>query len=151
MEKCRQCLIAGPAKEWAHRRLQLTQTLPRVLQGLPNQVERLCCTRMCSQAEVRRTVRFFAVAQEFVDMCLRSPLLAEGSLRMDLSPFLYVLRLIMSVEPVLPRFSEFDGVLAAAPAAPGACHFNRDHGQPLVRVYDGHIKHFWPDDEVALR
>lgn len=153
IEKCRQCLLAGPAKEWVHRRLLLTHTLPSVLQGLPSQVERLCCTPMRRQAEVRRTVRFFAIAQDFVDMCLRSPLLGEGPLRMDLSPFLYVLRLIMSAEPVSPRFSEFDGTLAAgaAAAAPGTCHFNRDHGQPLVRMFDGHINHFWPDDEAALR
>lgn len=163
LEKCRQSLVAAgpPAKESVHRRLLLTQTLT---QQLPSLVERLCCrTPMPSAAKVKHTVRFFAVTQDFIDVCLRSPLLGEGPLRMDLSPLLYVLRLIMSVEPVAsPRYSTagFAGAGAGAGASAGAtaaaaggCShlFNRDHGRPLLRVFDAHVKHFWPDDEAALR
>lgn len=148
LEKCRRSLVSAgpPGNDSAHRRLLLTQTLTR---NLPSLVERLCCcTLMRSAAEVRRTVLFFAMAQDFIDVCLRSPLLSEGPLMMDLSPLLYVLRLIMSVDPIAaPRYS---AGFAGAAKAGGYC-FNRDHGHPLVRVFDGHVKYFWPDDEAASR
>lgn len=149
LEKCRRSLVSAgpPGNDSAHRRLLLTQTLTR---NLPSFVERLCCcTPMRSAAEVRRTVQFFAMTQDFIDVCLRSPLLSEGPLMMDLSPLLYVLRLIMSVDPVAaPRYSA--GFAGAAKG--GGCYcFNRDHGHPLVRVFDGHVKYSWPDDEPASR
>lgn len=148
IEKSKKALLAGPVKLAAdekHFKMLVSEGLPRLMERLQR--------HPMSVATARRTARFFAVVQDFIYTCFRSPLLGEGPLRMDLSPLLYVLRLIVSADPVPPRHPDAGGsaATAAATAAGSACHFNRDHGRPLVRAFDGYVKHFWPDDEAPLR
>lgn len=147
----RQSLLAGPASSDQQRRnvkLLISERLPRAVEHLQRQP--------MSTSVAKRAARFFAVVQDFVDTCLRSPLLGEGLgplLRLDLSPLLYVLRLLVAAEPVPPRYLPDLGTAAAAAGAGGMSphYFNRDHGRPLFREFRGHWRWIWPDDEVATR
>lgn len=141
--QARQCLLAGPAASDAQRR----NLASVVSERLPRAVERLQRQPM-STATARRAVRFFSLAQDFVDTCLRSPSLGEkGPMRLDLTPLLYVLRVLVTAEPVPPRY-----LSGAEPAGVVPRHyFNRDHGKPLTREFLGRIIHVWPDDDCATR
>lgn len=139
--QARQALRAGPSTSDDQR--HNLKTL--ISEGLPGSVERLQRQPM-STSTARRAARVFMIVQDFIDTCLRSPLLNEGPTRLDLSPLLYALRVLLSVELLPPRYHK-PTITAGDPII----HFNRDHGRPLVRVYQGMTKHFWPEDGSALR
>lgn len=150
--QARQVLLAGPSSTDEQRR----NLKKFISEGLPCAVERLQRLPM-STSTAKRAARAFTLAQEFIDTCLRSPLLEEGPMRIDLSPLLYCLRVLVSgLEPVPTRYCEpgqltgSAGGVGGASAHPSYC-FNRDHGRPLLRAFQGRVKHFWPDDEAALR
>lgn len=146
----RKALLAGPASSDQQRRnvkLLISERLPRAVEHLQRQP--------MSASVAKRAAKFFAMVQDFVDTCLRSPLLGEGLgplLRLDLSPLLYVLRLLVAAEPVPPRYLT-DMVAAAGGVASGGSvppyYFNRDHGKPLLREFRGHWRQIWPGDEAA--
>lgn len=139
--EARQSLRAGPSTTDDQRR-NLRALLS---EGLPGAVERLQRTPM-SISVARRVADLFILIQDFIYTCLRSPLLSEGPTRMDLSPLLYSLRVLLSVEPEPPKYHKY-----TTPAGDPIVHFNRDHGKPLVRTFQGHNRHFWPDEASALR
>lgn len=148
----RQSLLAGPASSDQQRRnvkQLISERLPRAVEHLQRQP--------MSTSLAKRAARFFAVVQDFVDTCLRSPLLGEGLgplLRLDLSPLLYVLRLLVAAEPVPPRYLPDTGTAAAAGAGGSSVpphYFNRDHGRPLFREFRGRWRWIWPDDEAGIR
>lgn len=145
--------VSKPMTEEQRRNFNtlISEIIPRAVQHLQRQP--------MSAATARCAARFFAVVQDFVDACLRSPLLGDvrlGSLGLDLSPLVYVLRLLLSPEPVPvpPRYLPASSVEAAAFAAGGAVppyYFNRDHGRPLSREFKGDFRYAWPDDDRAAR
>lgn len=143
----RQALLAGPASSDQQRRnvkLLISERLPRAVEHLQRQP--------MSTSVAKRAARFFAMVQDFVDTCLRSPLLGEGLgplLRLDLSPLLYVLRLLVAAEPVPPRYLTDMGRGVAAGGSVPPHYFNRDHGKPLLREFRGHWRQIWPGDEAA--
>lgn len=147
--QARKLSIAGPTTSEEQRRnvkTLISERLPRAVEHVQRQP--------MSTTVAKRAAKFFAVVQDFVDQCLRSPLLGEGlgPLRLDLSPLLYVLRILVAAEPVAPRYLTADAqVTAAAPGAMPPHHFNRDHGKPLLREFYGRTRRVWPDDERAAR
>ncbi|CAN0237982.1 unnamed protein product, partial [Ectocarpus sp. 12 AP-2014] len=127
--EARQSLLQGPAAcdlQREKRDIMISERLPRT-------VERLQRQPMTPQVAAR-CAKTFTVVQDFVDTCLRSPLLGEGDRARDLRPLLQTLRLLFSAAP-------------ATTAAEGRHHFNRDHGKPLLRQCHGRTRRFWPDDE----
>lgn len=147
--EARQVLLAGPAASESRRRnLQavITERLPRAVELLQRQP--------MGAAAAERCARTLAAVQDFVDTCLRSPLLGEGNSSnnnnnsnfLDLSPLLHVLRLLVSADAVPPKF------LSAADADAGAAGshcFNRDHGKPLLREWRGCSRRIWPGERTA--
>lgn len=148
--EARQVLLAGPAASEPRRRnLQavLSERLPRAVELLQRQP--------MGGAVAERCARTFTLVQDFVDTCLRSPLLGEGSNNfLDLSPLLRVLRLLVSADAVAPRFLSTADVAGAAGAggaggAPGMHYFNRDHGKPLLREWRGRARRIWPGERAT--
>lgn len=142
----RQSLLAGPTIS-----PQQQQDVKRLIsEALPRGVERL--QRQPMNATIaKRVACFFALVQDFADTCLvRSPLLGEGlgPLRVDLTPLLYVLRVIVCADPIPPRYlsSSSSGAGVVPPH-----YFNRDHGRPLSREFQGTSLRMWPDDQRAAR
>lgn len=144
--QARQSLLPGPAT--SDQRRNVIKAL--ISERIPRAVERVQRQPM-STTTAKRAAKFFAVVQDFADACLRSLLLGEGlgPLRLDLSPLLYVLRLILAAEPVPSRY--LSGAEATAAGAVPLHYFNRDHGRPLVREFRGCSRRIWPDDEQATR
>lgn len=145
--QARQSLLAGPAASEVQRR-DLSSLISQLLPSAIERVQRL----PMSATVAKRAARFFAVAQDFVDTCLRSPLLGEeGPLRLNLAPLLHVLRILVSPEPVSPRFlPRASGAAAANTAVVPPHYFNRDHGKPLRREFRGRPMRVWPDDDRAI-
>lgn len=147
--EARQVLLAGPAASEPRRRnLQAV-----IAERLPRAVE-LQQRRPMGAAAAARCARTFAVVQDFVDTCLRSPLLGEGDNNfLDLSPLLHVLRVLVSADAVAPRFlSAAEATAAAAaggPGGPGLHYFNRDHGKPLLREWRKRERRIWPGDRAT--
>ncbi len=154
--EARQALLAGPAASAPQRRnLQsvIAERLPRAVELLQRQP--------MGAAAARRCARTFTVVQDFVDTCLRSPLLGEGGDSgggggggggdgfLDLSPLLHVLRVLVSADAVPPRFLSAAEAGAATAAARGLRCFNRDHGKPLLRGCHGRSKRIWPDEPAT--
>lgn len=137
----RQDLRAGPSISDEQRR----NLKALISEGLPAAVERLQRNPM-SIKTAELVARVFANVQEFIDICLRSPLLNEGPTRLDLSPLLCTLRVLLSVEQVPPKYHK-PAIAANEPIN----HFNCDHGRPLMRTYQGQTKRFWPDDTSSIR
>ena len=140
--EARQVLLAGPAASEPRRRnLQAV-----IAERLPRAVE-LQQRQPLEAAAAARCARTFAAVQDFVDTCLRSPLLGEGDNNFDLSPLLHVLRVLVSAEAVAPRF--LSAAEAAAAGGAGLHYFNRDHGKPLLRHWSGRSRRVWPGDRAA--
>lgn len=140
--KARQALLAGPAcldEQSQDVKMLISDQLPRAVEEIQR--------RPVSMTVAKRTAAFFAAVQDFVDTCLRSNLLGEGLLRLDLGPVLYVLRCLLSAESVPPRYA----VQGAQAGVPPLHYFNRDHGRPLLRAFRGCSKMVWPDDEESAR
>lgn len=136
-------MLAGPAASEPRRRnLQavIAERLPRAVELLQRQPMSAAAAEKCAGA--------FAVVQDFVDTCLRSPLLGEGNNNfLDLSPLLHVLRLLVSADAVAPRFLSTAEVAAAGAA--GLHYFNRDHGKPLSREWQGRSRRVWPGERAT--
>lgn len=144
--EARQVLLAGPAASEPRRRnLQavIAERLPRAVELVQRQPMGAAASARCA--------RTFAAVQDFVDTCLRSPLLGEGSNNLlDLSPLLHVLRVLVSADAVAPRFlSTADATKAAAGGAVLHHYFNRDHGNPLLREWSGRARRIWPGDRAT--
>lgn len=147
--EARQTLLAGPAASAPQRRnLQgvIAERLPRAVELLQRQP--------MGAAAARRCARTFTVVQDFVDTCLRSPLLGEGGDSssgsfLDLSPLLHVLRVLVSADAVPPRFLSAAEAAAVTAAAGGLRCFNREHGKPLLRACHGRSKRIWPDEPAT--
>lgn len=147
--EARQVLLAGPAASEPRRRsLQnvIAERLPRAVELLQRQP--------MGPAVAKRCAMTFTMVQDFVDTCLRSPLLGEGNNSndfLDLSPLLHVLRLLVSADAVAPRFLSAAEAEAAAAGggASGFHYFNRDHGKPLLREWHGRARRIWPGERAT--
>lgn len=138
----RQSLLAGPAGT-GHQHFDFHHSFVT----LGAAVERLQ-RRTMSAETARHCAKTLTVVQDFVDTCLRSPSLGESENGVDLSPLLYVLLMLVSVEAVPTRFLPAS---EAAAAAAGFHHINRDHGKPLLRQFHGRSRRVWADDARGAR
>ncbi|CAM9898226.1 unnamed protein product, partial [Choristocarpus tenellus] len=133
-------LRAGPtASEGEHLLLRSF-----IAEHLPSFTEALHRTSMPVRV-AEHAASFFAEVQEFVNACLRCPTLDDGPHYIDLSPLLHILHFLISTEDVPPRYPVTQGVVR------GQMNFNREHGTPRVRIYQGQTQYFWPDDKLGLR